>query len=64
MNRMPTDRRPARWGVRTLAYLALALLAIVVSAGQGHYTLLTLAGLLIGLAGGAYCSIRGIKSLW
>jgi hypothetical protein len=59
---MPTDRRPPRWGVRTLAYLALALLSIGVSALQGHYTLLSLAGLVIGLVGGLICSVRGIAT--
>ena len=59
---MATDRRPIRWGVRTLLYLGLALLAIGVSTVQGHYTLLTLAGLLIGLVGAMICSIRGITT--
>jgi hypothetical protein len=60
---MPTDRRPPRWGVRTLAFLALALLSIGLSTLQGHYTLLTLAGLLIGLIGAMFCSLRGIATL-
>jgi hypothetical protein len=60
---VPTDRRPARWGVRTLFYLLLALLAIGVSTLQGHYTLLTLACLLIGLIGGMICTVRGIAAL-
>jgi len=59
---MPTDRRPPRWGVRTLLYLGLALLSIGVSTVQGHYTLLTLAGLLIGLVGGMICTVRGIAT--
>jgi len=57
---MPTDRRPARWGVRTLACLGLALLSIGISTVQGYYTLLTLTGLLIGLIGGMVCTVKGI----
>lgn len=57
---MPKDPRPPRWGVRTLAYLALTLLSIGISALQGHYTLLTLAGLLVGLIGALICTVRGI----
>jgi hypothetical protein len=60
---MPTDRRPIRWGVRTLAYLGLVLLSIGISTLQGHYTLLTLAGLLIGLVGATICSVRGISTI-
>ena len=60
---MPNDRRPPRWGVRTLAYLALALLSIGGSTLQGHYTLLTLAGLLIGLGGAMFCTVRGIGTI-
>jgi|tagenome__1003787_1003787.scaffolds.fasta_scaffold16975560_2 hypothetical protein len=60
---MPTDRRPPRWGVRTLTFLVLALLSIGVSTLQGHYTLLSLAGLLVGLGGAFFCSIRGIAAI-
>jgi hypothetical protein len=59
---MPTERPPARWGVRTLVYLGLALLSIGVSTLQGHYTVLTFAGLLIGLVGAMICTVRGIGS--
>jgi peptidoglycan/LPS O-acetylase OafA/YrhL len=60
---MSSDRRPPRWGVRTLACLGLALLSIGVSSLQGHYTILTLAGLLLGLIGAMICSLRGIGTL-
>lgn len=59
---MPTDQRPPRWGVRTLAFLALALLSMGISTLQGHYTLLTLGGLLAGLIGGMICTVRGIAT--
>ncbi len=55
--------KPKRWGVRTLVYLAIALVSILASILQGHYTLLSLAGLLIGLVGAAICSIRGLSTL-
>jgi hypothetical protein len=57
-----TDRREVRWGVRTLLYLGLTLLAIGVSTVQGHYTLLTLTALCIGLLGALICSLRGIRA--
>ena len=60
---MPTDRPPTRWGVRTLAFLTLALLAIGGSALQGHYTILTLTGLLVGLIGAVVCTVRGLATL-
>ena len=60
MTSMPTDRRSPRWGVRTLIFLDLAVIAIGLSWVQGHYTLLTLAGLLIGLVGATVCTARGI----
>jgi len=63
MTAMPTDRRPPRWGLRTLAFLALALLSIGGSALQGHYTLLTLAGLLAGVIGAGVCTARGLFTL-
>ena len=55
----PAKRRP-RWGLRTLGFLGLALLAIVTSASLGHHTLGTLGSLLFGLIGAAYCSVKGV----
>jgi len=60
---MSSDRRPPRWGVRTLAFLGLALLTIAVSTVQGHYTILTLTGLLVGLIGAMICTVRGLFTL-
>jgi hypothetical protein len=51
-----------RWGVRTLAFLTLALAAVVISGVQGHYTILTLALLLTGFAGAAVCSVKGLMT--
>jgi hypothetical protein len=56
----PEKRRP-RWGLRTLGFLALALLAIVVSASLGHHTVGTLGSLLFGLIGAGYCSVKGLR---
>jgi peptidoglycan/LPS O-acetylase OafA/YrhL len=56
----PERRRP-RWGLRTLGFLALALLAIVTSASLGHHTAGTLGSLLFGLIGAAYCSVKGFR---
>jgi hypothetical protein len=52
-----------RWGVRTLAFLALGTASIIGSNVQGHYTLITFAGLVIGLVGAGFCSIRGLTSM-
>jgi peptidoglycan/LPS O-acetylase OafA/YrhL len=56
----PAKRRP-RWGLRTLGFLGLAFLAIVVSASLGHHTVGTLGSLLFGLLGAAYCSVKGLR---
>ena len=56
----PQKRRP-RWGLRTLGFLGLAFLAIVVSASLGHHTVGTLGSLLFGLLGAAYCSVKGLR---
>lgn len=48
--------------MRTLAFLGLALLTIGMSTLHGHYTLLTLTCLLIGLVGAMICTVRGIGS--
>jgi peptidoglycan/LPS O-acetylase OafA/YrhL len=55
------DRRRPRWGLRTLGFLGLALLAIVTSASLGHHTVGTLGSLLFGLIGAAYCSVKGLR---
>jgi peptidoglycan/LPS O-acetylase OafA/YrhL len=56
----PEKRRP-RWGLRTLGFLGLALLAIVTSASLGHHTVGTMGSLLFGLIGAAYCSVKGLR---
>ena len=57
----PPERRRPRWGLRTLGFLGLALLAIVVSASLGHHTVGTLGSLLFGLIGAGYCSVKGLR---
>ena len=61
----PPDEEPRRhrWGIFTLAFLILAFLMIVVSTNQGHYTVLTLIGLLVGLIGAGWCSVKGLQGL-
>ena len=58
-------RRPARggmrWGLLTLLFLGIALACVLVSNNSGSYTLVTGLGLLVGFAGAAYCSYRGLK---
>jgi hypothetical protein len=61
----PTGSRPApkRWGVRTLAYLALAFLAMFISMIQHQYTVLTFGMLIVAFVGAAYSSLRGLMSM-
>ena len=54
-------RRRPRWGLRTLGFLGLALLAIVTSASLGGHTFGTFGSLVFGLAGAAYCSVKGVR---
>ena len=54
-------RRGMRWGLLTLGFLALALASVLVSNSSGTYNALTLAGVLVGFGGAAYCSYRGLK---
>jgi hypothetical protein len=54
-------RLQRRWGLYTLACLALAFLAVVVSQSQGYYTPATTFCVVGGLAGAAYCTWQGIK---
>jgi membrane-bound ClpP family serine protease len=60
---MTTEAKRSRWGVRTLGFLALALVCILTSMITGSYTLLTLAGVVVGLIGATVCSVRGLMSL-
>jgi hypothetical protein len=59
--------RPKRWGVRALAFLAVAAASIIVSnvlyaQGNQDFVLLTFLGTVGGLVGAAVCSIRGVKA--
>lgn len=54
-------RRPRQkyWGLRTLGFLTIALVSLLLLPSVGSaFPLLGLAG---GLAGAAYCSYRGLK---
>jgi len=56
-------KRSMRWGLLTLLFLAIALASILVSNAQGRYTLLTLAGLIVGFGGAGYCTWQGLKGV-
>lgn len=63
----PRQRRPKRYGVRTLGYLALAAASVLTSnalaaRGIDDYVLLTFLGTMVGLSGAAVCSYRGLRS--
>jgi hypothetical protein len=52
-----------RWGMRTMGFLALMLVALVASSFAGGYSLLTLLALLVGLSGAIYCTARGLGQM-
>ena len=70
----PTDRattprgpRTTRWGIRTLGWLALALVSVLASNAfyardVTDFVLATFGGTVVGLVGAAYCSIRGLQA--
>jgi hypothetical protein len=65
--RKSRPRRPKRWGLRSLAFLALAAASIILSnymrlSGNDDYALLPFIGMVTGLVGAAVCSIRGIRA--
>ena len=62
----PRPKRP-RWGVRALLWLTLSFASVVASSallmyGNDDWVLATFIGTVVGLAGAAYCSVRGIVS--
>lgn len=59
----PPEPRKHRWGIYALGFLILAFAMVVVSTTQGHYTVLTLVGLVVGLAGAGWCSVKGLRGL-
>jgi hypothetical protein len=62
---MPTAQVPPqrkhRWGIYTLAFLTLSFVMVVLSSTQGHYTILTLLGLVVGFAGAGWCTVKGLR---
>ncbi len=64
----PRRTSTPRWGLRTLAFLALAAAAIMTSnvmyaRGEDTWVLLTSAGTVIGLVGAAVCTVRGVRAV-
>jgi hypothetical protein len=62
----PRPKRP-RWGVRALCWLTLSFASVVTSSallmnGNDDWVLVTFIGTVVGMAGAAYSSIRGIAS--
>jgi hypothetical protein len=56
-----------RWGIRSLLFLGLAALSIIVSnwmrmTGNTDVILLTFIGTVVGLAGAAVCTVRGFRA--
>jgi hypothetical protein len=56
-----------RWGLRALAFLALALASIIasngLSANGAGAVPITFVGTFVGLGGAAYCSFRGLRGV-
>ena len=63
MSRTDPGRRPPRWGLRTMGFLLLGILAMAIGGVQGYNTFGTVGCSIIGLAGAAWCSYRGVVSL-
>lgn len=64
---LPQQPKSKRWGIRTLAFLALAAASVIGSQVLAAYknddfVLLTFAGLVVGLVGAGVCSYRGVKA--
>ena len=64
--RPPRPRRP-RWGVRTLAFLGLAMVSALTVNTLADLHVTTWApvaglGFLVGVLGAAYCSYRGLRA--
>jgi len=61
----PEERAPKRrrWGLWTLGFIILAVVALVTAQLQGYHSLGTFGCLILGIAGAVYCSIRGWKSM-
>jgi hypothetical protein len=59
--------REKRWGLRTLAYLALAAACLMTrslmhSSGNTDFVLLPFLGIVVGLVGATVCSVRGLRA--
>ncbi len=52
-----------RWGLRSLGFLLLAMVAALTGQALGGHTVGTLGSLIFGLIGAGYCSYRGIRRL-
>lgn len=64
---MPDKPKTKRWGLRTLAFLALAAASVIGATildayKNNHFIVVTFFGLVIGLVGAGVCTYRGIKA--
>jgi peptidoglycan/LPS O-acetylase OafA/YrhL len=57
---LPPRRRP-RWGLRTLGFLTLGMIAMITASATGGYTVGSLGSLIFGVLGAGYCSIKGVR---
>ena len=55
-------KRNIRWGLLSLLFLGIVLVCVLVSNAQGTYNAVTTAGVVVGFAGAAYCSYKGIRN--
>lgn len=61
MSRGTPTRKGPPWGVLTLAFLTLAFVMVVLSSTAGRYTGTTLLGLIVGLLGATWCTVKGLR---
>ncbi len=58
-----TKRKNPRWGLRTVGFLLLGMVAIFTANGLGGHSIGTAACTVIAIIGATYCSIRGWRAM-
>ncbi len=56
------EKRPPRWGLRTLGFLLLAIIALGTSGARGYHTLPSAVCTFVGLGGAVYSTVRGVRA--
>ena len=59
----PRKKKPPRWGLRTLGFLVLGMIALMTANAQGYSSIGTVGCTVIGLLGAGYCSYRGLRAM-